>query len=212
MNKSNKLPKVWLSYNEPFLRQFSNENYNDFIENKAVKNFNFLLEKNISNILKNIRKFSGIKWYKKDIPIYLTPNFPTNKSISHPLILIFKKNNTRTLEQIFFILVHELVHINFMADRDKIFHKSREKRIETRGLNLEAIIDFISKLIIQKSIKNWQKYDKIFNQKLNWIKNKEIKRKIKRDMEILEKFWDYNKIDFKSFVKNKKLIDEKLLS
>ncbi len=112
----------------------------------------------------------------------------------------------------FFILVHELVHINFMADRDKIFHKSREKRIETRGLNLEAIIDFISKLIIQKSIKNWQKYDKIFNQKLNWIKNKEIKRKIKRDMEILEKFWDYNKIDFKSFVKNKKLIDEKLLS
>ncbi len=194
-----KIPKIWLSYDkiliESYISDFSNEDYLKFKNSEEVKKFNLLLEKISPNLLKNISKLSGIRWCRKEIPIYLVPDIP-KKSFAHPLVLILKGG----LERRFLVLAHELVHVNFIADGDRFFiGENKEKRMDLP--NIEAICWLISKLALQKTVgDDWFKYEEEWKEILNWDKSENTKKEI----EELERSWDFNKMNFKKFLKTRK--------
>lgn len=121
-----------------------------------------------------------------------SPTFIPKKSFSHPLVLILRGD----LKQRFFVLAHELVHINLLADRDKLVaKKSKDRKIDLP--DIEAVCWLVAKLALRKTIKNWPKYEAAWAQILKWDKS----GKTKVDIEKLERNWNFNRTSLKEFLK-----------
>lgn len=188
-----KIPKIWLAYSrlliKLYLPKFSEEDYLKFSKSKKVREINRFIEINGDNLLKNISKLSGIPWFRKEIPIYLVPN-GNLKSFAYPLVLNLKD---RDLEIELLVLTHELCHVNSIRDGDKLFYQSYFQGVERwEIISNELFCWLIAKLALQKTVKDWARYEKSWNKILMW----QGMEKTKQEIEKLEKEWNYNKMNF----------------
>lgn len=197
MIKKQIIPKIWLSYNhlliQVYLSEFSKEDYMGFKNSKYVREVNDFIRQYGKEILKNISKFSGIKWYRKEIPIYLLPEQIKKKSFSHPLVLT---SNGKNFSETIFVLAHELTHVNLLADRDQLLGTGKEKRLDIP--NTEAACWLIGRLALEKAIKNTGEYQKDWDKFIDNYQHE----KTKTDLVELIKSWDHQKQTFKKLLQH----------
>jgi hypothetical protein len=200
MSEEINIPPIWLASSRELIRSykpgFSQEEYSKFkAENEEnKKEFESIINDFGDKILKEINNISGIPWFRKEIPIYLIPPLTTKKNFSHPLTLNWKDDTIRMV----LFLIHELIHINLVADRDRFYLKDYNAKIKNPEIqNLEASIFLISEIVLKKVMKkeDYHTYEKELGKVLGFQE-----RCNRRDVEKLKKQWDYKEINFRTFL------------
>ena len=128
------LPKTGIIYSWIYNRELNRDKTAKYVKDHFAKlesdckKFEKLYKKHILKILKLIPKYTKKEWEKEYIPIYIV--FRDGYSFHSPLTLKYNKN----VRQMFFELIHELIHNN----------------IEEHGYNAERKIDEIAHLILKR--------------------------------------------------------------
>lgn len=183
-------PKLFVKFSLPLNRVFS---YNFSLKKldelkKVSKPFLELLEKNEEKIVELIPKFTGFKWQRGVIFIYVCKNFPL-EGISDPLILKFNSDT----DMMIYHLLHELVHINLI--NDEIFLLSKKVKLLKPGhTGLEIIVSLVVKYILTE-IWNKAKTKKIIEKD---IKTHKVHEKVWVNAENLG--WDLSKTSLKEYL------------
>lgn len=165
-----------------------------------VKHFN----KIENGVLENIEKFSGFKWTKKKIPVYLIPQgqiysfAKSNMTKKDPGIIL---KIYETLERTTGIFIHELTHINqFQSDfnnskRNKFVFDEKGKK---NYRNIEICSDVLAIYVMKKLFGKNSSYEKDY-----WHFQKNIRTSEKGMVEPLKKHikkWNLNKNPLREYI------------
>lgn len=174
------------------------------IENKRIDKIKEIqdklrgfLDQNEKSITEEIPKIIGIKWHKKEIPIYVVKHFPI--CISHPLILTTKR--AKDWDHFIFLLLEGIVNNNLHCEEFfKLISKTEFKGSGHAKFGLATI----SKLITYELVRRLFGEDKA---KLMAKKDGEIIKEhqiIWDGVEELKREWDLSKESLISYLRTYK--------
>ena len=135
--KVKEIPELQCRVNFFLIKKLSPRfNLKRFQEN--LKSFERELEKQGNKILREIGKILKEEWKEKDITIYPIPPEAKIPSMSSPLLLKIRSNQSFNL----YVLTHELIH--------RFVEKSNLKIDKKPGIELEAFVVFVTQKVFSK--------------------------------------------------------------
>jgi len=175
-----KVPKVCFYYSFIYDEALSRKpvNYKRIEKGrKTVAGFQKYWDKKANRILSSMSKISNLKWKTDKIICYFS--FFTPFSYSAPLTIRFRKKKEHMLT----VLVHELSHNIFVANRERILLPKSKKGLykkyarETFNTKVHISVEALMKLTLEKVFgKNAEKY-------LKWERCWELAKRGRRPSE-----------------------------
>jgi hypothetical protein len=178
------IPKLWLAHSLSLIhflidKEFNTENYQQLHE--EIRPFAHLVEKYKDLILKKIEDYTGIKWARSEIPIYLIPD-RNAQSFALPLVIVWRNSPQNRL----LVLIHELTHLNLLAENDNLFILNNPLLEGTS--NPEANNWLIVKKIINSN--EFQADQDIAKEFEAWFTSSPKRATLLEEIDQLEKHWN----------------------
>ena len=198
----NMIPKINYQIHKVLTQVFIPYDKNEQEFNKKSQKFIQHFKKIESEVLFLIEKFSGFKWSKSKIPVYIVPkgDWPSftksNLEKNTPGVVQAIYNTTQRSTHIF---IHELAHVNqfqsnFHSKKNKVIWKGKE----LDRVMLEVCTDIVCLHVLRELFGKGSKYEKDYWYFLDHVMTSTPKKKMK--VRPYLKKWDLNKKSLREYI------------